>query len=81
MAKMMSMNAYDRHKEMINLYYLSYPGSTKLLNRTVQNEKTDYDVLKEHHKFVWNPEDDGAETWEKRMARKYYEKLFKGENC
>uniref|UniRef100_A0A1I7U4S2 Protein FRA10AC1 homolog n=1 Tax=Caenorhabditis tropicalis TaxID=1561998 RepID=A0A1I7U4S2_9PELO len=77
MAKMMSMNAYDRHKEMINLYYLSYPGSTQLLNRQVQNEKTDLDVLKEHHKFVWDEEDTGPDSWEKRMAKKYYEKLFK----
>ncbi|KAF1764886.1 hypothetical protein GCK72_004837 [Caenorhabditis remanei] len=79
MAKMMSMNAYDRHKEMINLYYLSYPGATQLLNRKVQEEKTDLDVLKEHHKFVWDEEDNSGApvSWEKRMAKKYYEKLFK----
>lgn len=79
MAKMMSMNAYERHKEMINLYYLSYPGATKLLNRPVQDEKTDLDVLKKHHKFVWSEEDETgvADSWEKRMAKKYYEKLFK----
>uniref|UniRef100_A0A8R1DMF8 Protein FRA10AC1 homolog n=1 Tax=Caenorhabditis japonica TaxID=281687 RepID=A0A8R1DMF8_CAEJA len=76
MSKMMSMNAYDRHKEIINLYYLSYPGATQLLNRTVQDEKTDFDVLNEHHKFVWN-EEDQPDSWEKRMAKKYYEKLFK----
>ncbi|EGT34977.1 hypothetical protein CAEBREN_07762 [Caenorhabditis brenneri] len=80
MAKMMSMNAYDRHKEMINLYYLSYPGATQLLNRKVQNEKTDLDVLKEHHRFVWDEgeqQDAESSSWEKRMAKKYYEKLFK----
>ncbi|CAO4363772.1 unnamed protein product [Caenorhabditis nigoni] len=79
MAKMMSMNAYERHKEMINLYYLSYPGATKLLNRKVEGETTDLDVLKKHHKFVWNEEDEGKEpeSWEKRMAKKYYEKLYR----
>ncbi|CAR31477.1 Protein FRA10AC1 homolog [Caenorhabditis elegans] len=83
MAKMMSMNAYDRHKEMINLYYLSYPGATKLLNRKIQDETTDLDVLKKHHRFVWSEDDEinasqpDKNSWETRMAKKYYDKLFK----
>ncbi|PIO62708.1 hypothetical protein TELCIR_15719 [Teladorsagia circumcincta] len=47
MSRMMAMDAYSRHKELINLYYLSHPGATKMLQRDTSNDRTDYDVLKE----------------------------------
>lgn len=28
-------------------------------------------------KFVWDEEQDEADTWEKRLAKRYYDKLFK----
>ncbi|VDM73796.1 unnamed protein product [Strongylus vulgaris] len=77
---MMAMDAYSRHKELINLYYLSYPGATNVLQRDTSRDRTDYDVLKDNHKFLWSDADDAslATSWEARMAKKYYDKLFKG---
>ena len=39
--------------------------------------RTDVDVIREHHQFLW--EDDEADTgdWEKQLAKRYYDKLFK----
>lgn len=34
------------------------------------------DVVREHHQFLWSP-DDEPDTWEKRLAKKYYDKLFR----
>lgn len=38
---------------------------------------TDYDILKKQHRFVRTAEDNDHRDWEKRMAKKYYDKLFK----
>lgn len=40
-------------------------------------DKRDFDVIRENHKFLWNEETDATDTWEKRLAKKYYDKLFK----
>lgn len=37
--------------------------------------KTDLDVIRENHRFLWD-DDDGTESWEQQLARKYYSKLF-----
>ncbi|KAK6736024.1 hypothetical protein RB195_018980 [Necator americanus] len=78
-SRMMAMNAYSRHKELINLYHLSYPGATNMMKRDTSKDRTDYDVLKDNHRFLWSEKDDAslASSWEARMARKYYDKLFK----
>jgi len=34
------------------------------------------DVVKEHHQFLWES-DDKPSSWEQRLAKKYYDKLFK----
>ncbi|CAD6197713.1 unnamed protein product [Caenorhabditis auriculariae] len=79
MSRLMTLNAYQRHKEIINMYYLSFPGSTKLLQPSTSHERTDYDVLKDNHRFLWSEEDESrtSDSWEARMAKKYYDKLFK----
>lgn len=69
------MNPYDIHKAIINEYILKKPGDTKLLKRDSSRDKTDVDVLKEHHKFLWD--DNEPITWEQEFAKKYYDKLFK----
>lgn len=41
-------------------------------------DKTDYDVIKENHRFLWNDDEGNTpNTWETRLAKKYYDKLFK----
>jgi protein FRA10AC1 len=51
--------------------------SIRLLHqRNKSNWKTDKDVVLENMKFIWNEEEVPA-TWEERLAKKYYDKLFR----
>ncbi|KAK4468175.1 hypothetical protein MN116_008337 [Schistosoma mekongi] len=48
---------------MYNMYYSS-------------KDKTDVDVIREHGRFLWSEEDEPT-SWSERLAKKYWEKLFK----
>lgn len=69
------MNAYEVHKRLINTYVLQRRGDTSLLKRDTSKDKTDLDVLKENHKFLWD--DQPPTTWEEKISKRYYDKLFK----
>jgi len=72
------LNPYELHKHLMNEYILTKPGSTEILTRKAQNCKTDLDVIKENHRFLWDDDcDDTIDTWEKQLAKRYYDKLFK----
>lgn len=71
------LSAYDRHKKLINDYFTLYGGTVSSLRRDTSRDKTDYDVIKENHRFLWDQENDEPETWGARLAKKYYDKLFK----
>jgi len=73
--EMKSMNAYDRHKKYVKDYVLFYGKEQDL--KTNKNFKTDYDVLKEEYRFIRSEEDNDETVEEKRMAKKYYDRLFK----
>ena len=71
------LNPYDYHKYLINEYVLKKAGDTKLLKEQDRSKwKTDKDVILENMKFIWN-EDEVPTTWEERLAKKYYDKLFR----
>lgn len=74
-SQMRYLNPYDLHKILINEYILKKPGDTTFFKRNTLNDKTDYDVLKSNHKFLWN--DIVPDTWEAQFAKKYYDKLYK----
>lgn len=38
--------------------------------------RTDYDALRDHHKFLRSEKDDDG-SWESKLARSYYTKLYK----
>lgn len=46
------------------------------MKRDTSRDKTDQDVIKDNHKFLWDTEVE-PESWEERLAKKYYDKLFK----
>lgn len=73
---MLSLDAYARHKKFINDYLMYYGGSISDFQRDTSRDKTDFDVIRENHKFLWDDDDD-ATSWEKRLAKRYYDKLFK----
>ncbi|KAK7019391.1 hypothetical protein SK128_005873 [Halocaridina rubra] len=74
--QMSSLTAYERHKLLINQYVLYHPGSTAFLKRDESNDKRDIDVIRENHQFLWDSED-APDTWERQLAKKYFDKLFK----
>lgn len=69
------LNPYELHKHLINEYMLTKPGATKLLQRDTSRDKTDHDVVRENHRFLWD--DETVDSWEKQLAKKYYDKLFR----
>ncbi|KAI6239007.1 hypothetical protein M3Y99_00632400 [Aphelenchoides fujianensis] len=87
------LDAYERHKQLINNYRLYYAGSTATLERDSSKDKGVIDIiqasslytplllirLQENHRFLWGAEDlsDAAKNWDKSLAKRYYDKLFK----
>ncbi|XP_049711285.1 protein FRA10AC1 isoform X3 [Elephas maximus indicus] len=74
---LIAMDAYQRHTKFVNDYILYYGGKKEDFRRLGENDKTDLDIIRENHRFLWNEEDEMDMTWEKRLAKKYYDKLFK----
>lgn len=75
-ARLRNLNPYELHKHLVNVYNLNTKGSTSLLRRDTSQDRTDLDVIRENHKFLWE-EDEVVDSWEKQLAKKYYDKLFK----
>ncbi|KAI9562712.1 hypothetical protein GHT06_010166 [Daphnia sinensis] len=75
-SQLRGLTAYDRHKLLINQYYLTIPGAVDILKRDQSKDKRDIDIIKENHQFLWD-EDDAVDTWGKQIAKKYHDKLFK----
>lgn len=73
---LLSMDAYSRHKTLINHYLLASGKSIEQIQRPTDKDRNDYDVLREEHRFIWDSNKE-AETWEQRLAKAYYDKLFK----
>ncbi|XP_032671942.1 protein FRA10AC1 homolog [Odontomachus brunneus] len=71
------LSAYDRHKKLINDYLTLHGKSISSLKRDTSRDKTDYDVIRENHKFLWDQDKDIPDTWGAKLAKKYYDKLFK----
>ncbi|CAI5774749.1 FRA10A associated CGG repeat 1 [Podarcis lilfordi] len=73
----LALDAYARHKKMVNDYILYYGGKKEDFKRSGENDKTDLDIIRENHRFLWREEDEADMNWEKRLSKKYYDKLFK----
>ncbi|KAG8435214.1 hypothetical protein GDO86_013237 [Hymenochirus boettgeri] len=74
---LISMDAFARHKKFVNDYILYYGGKMQDFQLSKEHNKTDMDVVRENHRFLWQDEDEENMTWEKKLAKKYYDKLFK----
>ncbi|KAL4198370.1 hypothetical protein AMTRI_Chr03g45500 [Amborella trichopoda] len=69
------LNAYDRHKKFVEDYALYYGKGRR--EQHVLPLKTDQDTLREGYRFIRSEEDDTNPSWEQRLAKRYYDKLFK----
>lgn len=70
------LNAYERHKKFIEDYVLFY-GGPDALKAPQPVFKSDMDMLREEYRFVRTASDNDDGVWEKRVAKQYYDKLFK----
>eukprot|EP01080_Neovahlkampfia_damariscottae_P011787 gene11787-5124_t len=82
--KKTTMDAYSKHIQFMDSYVKFYGGDTKLKEIIKEREenfknnfKSDLDLIKKEYKFVIENDDDMESTWEKRTAKKYYDRLFK----
>lgn len=73
---LLAMDAYSRHKALVNQYLLATGRGIEHIQRSTENDRNDYSVLREQHKFLWEP-DDKVDNWEKKLAKTYYDRLFK----
>eukprot|EP00270_Netrium_digitus_P017118 TRINITY_DN6234_c0_g1_i4.p1 TRINITY_DN6234_c0_g1~~TRINITY_DN6234_c0_g1_i4.p1 ORF type:complete len:215 (-),score=55.77 TRINITY_DN6234_c0_g1_i4:286-930(-) len=74
------LSAYDRHKKFIVDYVNFYKqGQQKdaSSSSSARPIRTDHDTLRETYRFIRTEEDDAGATWEQRLARRYYNKLFR----
>ncbi|RZC77481.1 hypothetical protein C5167_001751 [Papaver somniferum] len=69
------LNAFDRHKKFLKDYVDFYGTGRKV--DIVLPSKTDQDTLREGHRFIRSEEDDMDSSWEQRLVKRYYDKLFK----
>ena len=74
--RLLALDAYSRHKQLINNYLLMHGRGVEHFKRSTDNDKNDYDVLKEKHCFLWDNDDEPV-NWESRLAKVYYDKLYK----
>eukprot|EP00698_Gefionella_okellyi_P002267 TRINITY_DN12076_c0_g1_i1.p1 TRINITY_DN12076_c0_g1~~TRINITY_DN12076_c0_g1_i1.p1 ORF type:complete len:298 (-),score=55.91 TRINITY_DN12076_c0_g1_i1:99-992(-) len=68
------MTAHERHQHYIANFVKWYGNGVPPARST---GRTDYDVLRDSFRFVRDESDNDASTWEKRLAKSYYDKLFK----
>lgn len=73
---LMGLNAYDRHKKFMHDYVLHYNKSSAPQEQR-QPLKTDQDTLRETYRFIRTEDDDVENSWEQRLAKRYYDKLFR----
>ncbi|GJD07457.1 Protein FRA10AC1 [Galdieria sulphuraria] len=69
-----AFNAYEKHVRDINNFVIPYQRENKY--KKVVGE-TDLDVLKREYRFIRESEEEDAKSWETRLARRHYERLYK----
>ncbi|XP_058073656.1 uncharacterized protein LOC131222552 [Magnolia sinica] len=74
-AHIRGLNAYDRHKKFVK-DYVDFYGKARNTHGVLP-VKTDQDTLREGYRFIRSEEDDMNPSWEQRLVKRYYDKLFK----
>ncbi|PAA55039.1 hypothetical protein BOX15_Mlig005215g3, partial [Macrostomum lignano] len=75
--QLLAMDAYSRHKMLVNNYIRYFGGSYADFKRDASRDKRDIDIIREHHRFVWDGGSEEAGSWEQRLAKRYWDKLYK----
>ncbi|XP_075151290.1 uncharacterized protein LOC142225429 [Haematobia irritans] len=67
-----SLSDRERHDYILKTFILN----SKHLSEQ-RKHKRDIDVIRDHHRFLWDDSDTNEDSWEIRLAKRYYDKLFK----
>ncbi|KAF9203633.1 hypothetical protein BGZ49_006198 [Haplosporangium sp. Z 27] len=68
---------WARHKHLVDTYIKHYHNNPKPQPSQEKTYETERDILIKNHRFLRSEDDDQDLTWEKRIAKKYYDKLYK----
>ena len=72
------LSAHERHHKFVNDYLHFYAGGApQQPDPSQQLRQTDKSVLKDGYRFIRSEQDDAPATWEVKVARRYYERLFR----
>ncbi|KAF6779431.1 hypothetical protein AHF37_01171 [Paragonimus kellicotti] len=74
--QLLNLNAYDRHRKLVNDYLQYYGGTWSDFKRDESNDRRDIDIVREHGRFLWSEKDEPS-NWSERLAKRYWDKLFK----
>uniref|UniRef100_A0A7N0RI81 Protein FRA10AC1 n=1 Tax=Kalanchoe fedtschenkoi TaxID=63787 RepID=A0A7N0RI81_KALFE len=74
-AHIRGLNAYDRHNKFLKDYVAFY--GTEGAKYDKPPVRTDQDILRQGYRFIRTEEDDMDTSWEQRLVKRYYDKLFK----
>ncbi len=73
--QLLHLTPHERHRKLIDDYARFYGKGHPQQPAVVA--RTDADVLREHHRFIREADNDADDSWEQRLAAKYCSKLFK----
>ncbi|KAG0367081.1 folate-sensitive fragile site protein Fra10Ac1-domain-containing protein [Gamsiella multidivaricata] len=71
------MDSWSKHKHLIDSFVKYHRKSDETSQQQDKSYKTERDILVENHRFLRSEQDDQDLAWEERIAKKYYDKLFK----
>ncbi|XP_061390467.1 protein FRA10AC1 [Musca vetustissima] len=66
-----TLSDQERHNYILQTFILNNKSFSEQ-----RKHKRDIDVIREHHRFLWH-EEAVNDSWEVRLAKRYYDKLFK----
>lgn len=81
--QVMALGAQQRHQKFMQDYTRFYKKSPAVASASTsqasESTRSDFDVVRKHHRFIRTVEDDCAleEDWERRVAKRYYDRLYK----
>ncbi|WWC96659.1 hypothetical protein V866_003531 [Kwoniella sp. B9012] len=76
--KRLRPNSYGSSAFQRDTAHLSHYGpNSDLVAADLKSRKSDWDVVKENHRFIRDDEEPQSVSWEERVARAYESKLFK----
>eukprot|EP01105_Mastigella_eilhardi_P018490 TRINITY_DN4284_c1_g1_i1.p1 TRINITY_DN4284_c1_g1~~TRINITY_DN4284_c1_g1_i1.p1 ORF type:complete len:306 (+),score=87.13 TRINITY_DN4284_c1_g1_i1:36-920(+) len=74
-----NLTAYERHQKYIHDYVMFYGGDASEFAGAPQQKPfaTDASILRKNYRFLPTAEDVDGSTWEKRLVKRYYDKLYR----